>query len=77
MSDKAMERNDGEENDDDYEEEDDSSEPDEPILKYVRLTDSLSGVYRNGDATSASLVAGDKMVWCAKSQPAHKNGSLF
>lgn len=39
-------------------------EEDEPKLKYVNLTKSLGPVYRNGDATSAFLVAGDKMV-CA------------
>jgi hypothetical protein len=44
--------------DDDEEDEDD----DEPKLKYARLTSHLSSVYRNGDATSAFLVAGDKMV---------------
>lgn len=47
-----------EESDDD---EDDTEE--EPKLKYTRLTSSLGPVYRNGDATSAFMVAGDKMVW--------------
>lgn len=37
-------------------------EEDEPKLKYMTLTKSLGPVYRNGDATSAVLVAGDKMV---------------
>jgi hypothetical protein len=46
--------------DDDDEEEDE--EEDEPKLKYARLTSHLGSVYRNGDATSAFLVAGDKMV---------------
>jgi len=45
--------------DDDDEEED---EDDEPKLKYARLTSHLGSVYRNGDATSAFLVGGDKMV---------------
>ena len=41
------------------EEEDDD---DEPRLKYAYLTKHLGSVYRNGDATSTFLVAGDKMV---------------
>lgn len=49
-----------EDDEDDDEEEDDDDE--EPKLKYARLTQHLNGVYRNGDATSAFLVAGDKMV---------------
>jgi hypothetical protein len=48
----------GESEPDDEEDEDD----DEPKLKYARLTSHLGSVYRNGDATSAFLVAGDKMV---------------
>lgn len=47
------------------EEEDDSDgddADDEPKLKYTRLTSSLGPVYRNGDATSTFMVAGDKMV---------------
>jgi hypothetical protein len=47
--------------DDDDDEEDDVDE--EPKLKYSRLTSSLLPVYRNGDATSSFMVAGDKMVW--------------
>jgi hypothetical protein len=43
-------------------EEEEDEEDDEPKLKYVRLTSSLGPVYRNGDATSAFVVAGDKMV---------------
>ena len=42
--------------------EDDDEVEDEPKLKYARLTSHLGPVYRNGDATSAFLVAGDKMV---------------
>lgn len=55
---------DDEEDDDDDEEEDeeDEDEDDEPRLKYARLTQHLGGVYRNADATSSFLVAGDKMV---------------
>ncbi|KAF2261011.1 vacuolar assembly protein-like protein [Lojkania enalia] len=45
------------------EEEDDEDEvEEEPKLKYTRLTSSLGPVYRNGDATSAFMVAGDKMI---------------
>lgn len=49
-----------------HSEEDDDEEEDadeEPKLKYTRLTGSLAPVYRNGDATSTFMVAGDKMVW--------------
>lgn len=42
--------------------EDDEDEDEEPRLKYASLTKHLKPVYRNGDATSAFLVAGDKMV---------------
>lgn len=48
--------------DSDAEEDSDEEEDDEPKLKYARLTSHLGPVYRNGDATSAFLVAGDKMV---------------
>lgn len=53
-----------EEEDDQEEEEDDEDDEDddEPRLKYARLTQHLGPVYRNADATSSSLVAGDKMV---------------
>lgn len=46
-------------------EEDEASEEEEdeePRLKYASLTKHLKPLYRNGDATSAFLVAGDKMV---------------
>ncbi|KAI1258719.1 hypothetical protein F5Y18DRAFT_412230 [Xylariaceae sp. FL1019] len=49
---------DGEDDDDDEEED----EEEEPRLKYARLTQHLGPVYRNGDSTSAFLVAGDKMI---------------
>ncbi|OTB03193.1 hypothetical protein M426DRAFT_321982 [Hypoxylon sp. CI-4A] len=48
-----------EEDGDDDEEED---EDEEPKLKYERLTKHMGAVYKNGDATSAFLVAGDKMI---------------
>lgn len=44
------------------EEDSEDDEDEEPRLKYARLTQHLGPVYRNGDATSAFLVAGDKMV---------------
>ena len=44
------------------EEEDEDEEEDEPRLKYASLTQSLKPVYRNGDATSTFMVAGDKMI---------------
>ncbi len=44
------------------EEEDEDDDDDEPKLKYARLTQHLGTVYKNGDATSAFLVAGDKMI---------------
>lgn len=47
---------------DDDEEEEEEDEDEEPKLKYSRLTSSLGPVYRNGDAISSFLVAGDKMV---------------
>ena len=54
----AMEKHDkGEEEEDEDEEEDD-----EPRLKYASLTKSQVSIYRNGDATSAFMVTGDKMV---------------
>ncbi|KAK4935564.1 hypothetical protein LTR28_010333, partial [Elasticomyces elasticus] len=48
--------------DTDGEEEEEEGEEDEPKLKYTKLTSSLGSVYRNGDATSSFVVAGDKMV---------------
>lgn len=53
---------DSEEDADEDEDEDEEEEDDEPKLKYARLTSHLGAVYRNGDATSTFLVAGDKMV---------------
>ncbi|KAI1385962.1 uncharacterized protein F4822DRAFT_358723 [Hypoxylon trugodes] len=55
----------GDEEEEDGEEEDgdeDDEEDDEPKLKYARLTQHMGGVYKNGDATSTFLVAGDKMI---------------
>ncbi|KAK8034297.1 hypothetical protein PG993_009292 [Apiospora rasikravindrae] len=55
----ADDDSDGEEVEEDS---DDDEEDDEPRLKYARLTQHLNAVYRNGDMTSAFLVAGDKML---------------
>ncbi|KAK3997834.1 putative vacuolar protein sorting-associated protein [Cladorrhinum sp. PSN332] len=53
-----------ESDDDDEGDENDSEEEEdeEPKLKYARLTQHLGPVYRNGDATSAFIVAGDKTI---------------
>ncbi len=51
-----------EDEEDEDEDEDEDDEDEEPSLKISRLTPHLNSVYRNGDATSAFLVAGDKMV---------------
>ena len=56
---KVEEEEDDNDGDDEEEEED---EEDEPRLNYTSLTKYLRPLYRNGDATSAFLVAGDKMV---------------
>lgn len=55
---------DDEENDQEHSEDEEESDEDdeEPRLKYAYLTNHLGSVYRNGDATSSFLVAGDKMV---------------
>lgn len=50
------------------EDESEDEEEEEPRLKYAPLTRNLSSLYRNGDASSAFVVGGDKMVclaaWC-------------
>ena len=48
------------ESEDEPDEQDEEDE--EPRLKYATLTRNVSPLYRNGDATSTFLVAGDKMV---------------
>ncbi|ORY15895.1 vacuolar assembly protein-like protein [Clohesyomyces aquaticus] len=50
------------EEDDDGDDDDDDEAEEEPKLKYTRLTSNLGPVYRNGDATSTFMVAGDKMI---------------
>lgn len=56
------EEEDDEEESEESEEDDEDDEDEEPRLKYARLTQHLGGVYKNADATSSFLVAGDKMV---------------
>jgi hypothetical protein len=51
-----------EDDEDEDEEEEEEEEEEEPRLKYATLTKSVSPLYRNGDATSTFLVAGDKMA---------------
>ena len=57
-----VEKNGKVEDDSDQEEEEEDEEDEEPRLEYTSVTKKLTSVYRNGDATSAFLVAGDKMV---------------
>lgn len=52
------------EEDDEEEENGSDGEDEEPRFKYANLTKKLGSLYRNGDATSSLLTAGDKMV-CA------------
>lgn len=47
---------------DEEDEDDEEEEEDEPKLKNARMTGYMTQLYRNGDATSCFLVAGDKMV---------------
>ncbi|KAA8646233.1 hypothetical protein EYZ11_000629 [Aspergillus tanneri] len=49
-----------EENEED--EDDEEEDEEEPRLKYAYMTKHLGAVYRNGDATSSFLAAGDKMI---------------
>ena len=72
QSENMDEEDDGDEDEDEDEDEDDEDEDEEPQLKYGSLTKSVGGLYRNGDATSASLLSGDKMV-CSTTYP----GSIF
>jgi hypothetical protein len=48
--------------DEEDEDGDEDEEEDEPRLKYASLTKGQGVLYRNGDAASAFLVVGDKMV---------------
>ena len=51
-----------EDNETEEEETEGEDEDEEPQLKYASLTKAQGALYRNGDAASAFLVAGDKMV---------------
>lgn len=51
------------------EEDEENGEDEEPRLKYTYMTKHLGAVYRNGDATSSFLAAGDKMVCLFESVP--------
>ncbi|RYP89564.1 hypothetical protein DL770_004285 [Monosporascus sp. CRB-9-2] len=62
VDEEAEEDDEDEDDDEDDAEDSDEEEEEEPKLKYARLTQHLNAVYRNGDATSAFLVTGDKMV---------------
>ncbi|KAJ6058569.1 uncharacterized protein N7446_008152 [Penicillium canescens] len=53
---------DNEDQEDENEEDESDDDDEEPRLKYAYLTKHLGSVYRNGDATSSFLVAGDKMI---------------
>ena len=50
------------ESDDHEDDDEEEEEEEEPRLKYATLTKNVNPIYRNGDATSTFLVAGDKMV---------------
>lgn len=52
----------GSNEDEEDEDEEEDEEEDEPKLKNARMTGYMTQLYRNGDATSSFLVAGDKMV---------------
>lgn len=55
---------DDDDDEDEDEDEEEDEEDEEPRLKYVYLTKCLPSLYRAGDATSALLVGGDRMVQC-------------
>lgn len=63
QNDFADDDEDEDEGEDDDEGDDDEEEDEEPRLKYVYLTKCLPSLYRAGDATSALLVGGDRMVY--------------
>ena len=54
--------NDEGENEEEDEEEEEGEEEEEPRLKYANITKHLGPLHRNGDASSAFLVSGDKMI---------------
>jgi hypothetical protein len=60
--DEGTEEDETEEEDEEDDEDEDEDEDGEPRLKYLSLTKNLNSLYRGGDATSCTLVGGDKMV---------------
>ncbi|KAK2849612.1 hypothetical protein FQN49_005587 [Arthroderma sp. PD_2] len=63
VSEEGEEEDEEEEEDDEEEDEDDDDvEDDEPRLKYAPITPVLSPLYRNKDATSTFMTAGNKMI---------------
>lgn len=62
LGDGDNEEDEEDEDEEEEEEEEDEDEEEEPRLKYAPLTKNLAGIYRNGDATSAFMVAGDKLI---------------
>ncbi|OAL73812.1 vacuolar assembly protein [Trichophyton violaceum] len=52
----------GEEEDDNEEDDEDDVEDEEPRLKYAPITPVLGPLYRNKDATSTFMTAGNKMI---------------
>lgn len=61
-SEDESEGSDDRDDDEDQDLDESDEEDEEPKLKYAYLSKHLGSVYRNGDATSTFLVAGDKMV---------------
>lgn len=59
---KPVQDSSGEEEDDEDTVDGGSDDEEEPRLKYANLTRNVSPLYRNGDATSAFVVSGDKMA---------------
>lgn len=52
----------GAKHEEEADEEEEEEEEEEPQLKYASLTKAQGTLYKNADAVSALLVAGDKMV---------------
>jgi len=70
-SEDESEGSDDRDDDEDQDLDESDEEDEEPKLKYAYLSKHLSSVYRNGDATSTFLVAGDKMVDCSSPLKIH------
>ncbi|KAJ5916316.1 hypothetical protein N7504_000331 [Penicillium tannophilum] len=61
-SEDESEGSDDRDDDEDQDLDESDEEDEEPKLKYAYLSKHLGSVYRNGDATSTFLVAGDKLI---------------